>query len=182
MQDRGPYVAFIRRHQAAVWRFLRVLDCTPDEASRLAVEVFAQFFTQPCTHYSTRLTTAYLLDLARQLLIRQRRRGTMPLTDPQLALWNRLEAAWTREAGRDGGESLLQRVAAVLEEADPTVRERLLRWLRRQAEGRPAGFAGDDSPEPGPSERELSEPDPLADDSAALLERLRACLKPSHEP
>ena len=38
MQDRGPYVAFIRRHQAAVWRFLRVLGCTPDEASRLADE------------------------------------------------------------------------------------------------------------------------------------------------
>lgn len=163
MADSDVGAGFIRRHQLAVWRFLRVLGCDPAEAKALSVEVFVQFFAQPCEHYSTRFTTAYLLDLARQLLIRDRKRRKLPVPEAVRAEWHRLEAEWTRLAGRDGGESLQERLAETLDDADPRLKQLL----------RAAWFSAAEPAAP-PSDAEAAA---LLD----LVEKLRGAIVPRPE-
>lgn len=57
--------ALILDHQAAVWRYLRVLGCDPSEADDLTQDVFVRALSGPLEHRGDRSTRSYLLRAAR---------------------------------------------------------------------------------------------------------------------
>jgi RNA polymerase sigma-70 factor, ECF subfamily len=95
----------IRRHQAGVWRYLRVLGCDDARADDLTQETFLQLLRQPkFVHHSDAATAAYLRRTARNLFIsRHRKERRVQLTNDLEALdevWDR----WTVGAPNDTDE------------------------------------------------------------------------------
>lgn len=65
---------FVREHQAAVWRYLRVLGCQPDQADDLTQEVFLAALKRPVVSASRSRARRYLLAAARNKLTNANRR------------------------------------------------------------------------------------------------------------
>jgi RNA polymerase sigma-70 factor (ECF subfamily) len=91
-------------HQAGVWRYLRVLGCESSLADDLTQETFLAVLQVPFQDVNRTATAAYLRITARNLFVSyQRRERRMVLTDQIEAL----DREWTRWAGEDNGEALL---------------------------------------------------------------------------
>ena len=104
--------AMIRCHQAGVWRYLRVLGCDAAEADDLTQETFLAVLQKPFQDYNPSATSAYLLTVARNLLLAARRRATVTIA---VADVEELDTAWTRWAADDGGQTLLAALEACLQ-------------------------------------------------------------------
>lgn len=94
----------IREHQAGVWRYLRVLGCSPSEAEDLTQDTFLAVLQKPFQEINRAATAAYLRQAARNLFISSQRRAARSASTAEL---DELEQTWTRWAASDDGEELL---------------------------------------------------------------------------
>ncbi|MBK8095508.1 MAG: sigma-70 family RNA polymerase sigma factor [Planctomycetes bacterium] len=101
-----PRVAFedlIRRHQTAVWRYLRALGARPDAAEELLQETFVVAWQKGVEDRGVLATGTFLRRIARNLLLRQRRaQGRRDELLIELA-----DSAWQRDCVADDGEAWL---------------------------------------------------------------------------
>lgn len=104
----------VREHQAGLWRYLRVLGCSVDEAEDITQETFLAVLTRPFQDYNRQATAAYLRQVARHRFLSGRRRAV------SFAELDEAEAAWLKWAAPDDGEELL----AALRECLQTLTER----------------------------------------------------------
>ena len=107
-------VELIRRHEAAVHRYLRVLGCEAALADDLTQETFVQVLIKPIEDYHPAATAGYLRKAARNLfLMHLRKIGSRPATsdiDEVEHEW----ASWAKNrAGEDDGGA--ERVAILRE-------------------------------------------------------------------
>jgi len=94
----------IENHQAGVWRYLRVLGCDAVTADDITQETFLAVLQRPFQDYNSAATAAYLRRTAYHFYVSARRRaGKCQL----IADVDRLDETWSRWAGQDGGEALL---------------------------------------------------------------------------
>lgn len=121
----------IHEHQAGVWRYLRVLGCTADEASDLTQETFLSVLQHPFVECNASATAGFLRTTAHNLWISYRRRsGRVEFVSNTDAL----HADWVRLAGEDQGQALLTALGECF--ALLTERARLaldLRYRKRQS-------------------------------------------------
>jgi RNA polymerase sigma-70 factor (ECF subfamily) len=111
----GPVLdaaGLIREHQAGVWRYLRVLGCSPELAEDLTQESFLAVLQRPFTDNGPAARSAYLRQVARNLYIsHQRRAGRYRLVEDVADI----DATWDRWAGKDDGETLMAALRNCLE-------------------------------------------------------------------
>jgi RNA polymerase sigma-70 factor, ECF subfamily len=105
-------VKLIQDHQVGVWRYLRALGCSPDQAEDLAQETFLSVLQKPFQDYSPHATRAYLRRVAYNLFVTQQRRSGRVVTVEDIEQY---DLGWTRWAGHDDGESLLLALRKCLE-------------------------------------------------------------------
>lgn len=95
--------ALVRRHQTALWRFLRALGCDARLAEELAQDTFVAVLQRPFTPRDDAATAAYLRTTAKHLLFKARRRQDRRVLDDPDAI----ETAFVAECGGDGGDALV---------------------------------------------------------------------------
>ena len=110
----------VKRHQADVWRYLRVLGCEPALADDLTQETFVEVFLKPFDDYHPAATGAYLRKVAKHLFLMQVRKAAarpavdnLDGVDPEWAAW-----AKDRKSEDDGGQRRLRALEQCLEELD----------------------------------------------------------------
>lgn len=121
-----PDEALVRRHQRAVWRYLRFLGAEPALADDLTQEAFLALLRSPPRETGDRVVGTWLRRTAWRLLCnrRRRRRRTLDLDEA--------EAAWQAFAPRDDGDEAMEALGHCL----PRLPERMQRALRlRYGEG-----------------------------------------------
>jgi RNA polymerase sigma-70 factor (ECF subfamily) len=94
----------IHDHQAGVWRYLRALGCEPALADDLTQETFLAVLQRPFQDLGPAAAAGYLRKIAFNLHVNHLRRAGKVVATDNL---EELDAAWTRLAGDDHGESLL---------------------------------------------------------------------------
>lgn len=87
--------ALIDRHQAGVWRYLRMLGCDPALADDLTQDTFLQLLQGPFEHRSDATTGAWLRRTATSLFRKLLRRKRLADAVAESAL-EEAEAAWER--------------------------------------------------------------------------------------
>ncbi len=107
----GPAIdveELIRKHQAPLWRYLRVLGCEPSLADDLTQETFLAVLTKPFEDYGDHSTLKYLRTVARNLLISRHRRESRYKLQAQIEhvdlIWDR----WTKDDADDTALSALR--------------------------------------------------------------------------
>lgn len=117
----------IADHQVGIWRYLRALGCDVAEADDLTQETFLAVLQRPFVNYNAAATVAYLRKVAYNRFVSARRRsGRMVLVD-QL---EELDQAWSRLAGDDAGEALLEALKVCLEQLTERAKMSLLMRFR----------------------------------------------------
>lgn len=102
----------VRRHQVAVWRYLRALGSEPALADDLTQDTFLEVMRKPMQQFSDAATASYLRRVAHNLFItRRRRERKMNVTEHA----EKFESTWMRWAGFDSGDSALDALAGCLE-------------------------------------------------------------------
>lgn len=107
--------ALVRRHQEALWRYLRYLGCSAAEAEDLAQETFLAVLRAPFEDRGPEAVSAYLRTAARRLLIRSRERARVPISLEELDV---ADAVWSRMAGEDAGKSQIEALRGCIEKLD----------------------------------------------------------------
>ena len=102
----------IREHQAGVWRYLRVLGCSPSQAEDLTQDTFLAVLQKPFEEINRAATAAYLRQAARSLFISSQRRAARAVAAAEL---DEIEESWTRWAANDDGQELLAALQKCLE-------------------------------------------------------------------
>lgn len=97
-------VKLIHDHQVGIWRYLRALGCTPEQAEDFTQETFLAVLEKPFQEYSPQATRAYLRRVAYNIFITSRRRSGRVVTVEDVEQY---DSDWTRWAGQDDGEALL---------------------------------------------------------------------------
>ena len=98
-------VRLIETHQAGVWRYLRALGCENALADDLTQETFLAVLQRPFQDLSSSATSAYLRTTAHNLLVSHYRRAGRVRAVADIEL---LDRDWSRWAGSDNGEELLE--------------------------------------------------------------------------
>lgn len=94
----------IQTYQAGVWRYLRALGCEAALAEDLTQDTFLAVLKRPFQDVSPPATSAYLRKTALNMLIsHERRAGRMRAVEDI----EQLDRTWTRWAGDDDGEAVL---------------------------------------------------------------------------
>lgn len=89
----------MQRHQAGVWRYLRVLGCDPATADDLTQETFLKVLRHDAfVQHSDAATAAYLRRTAHNLMISMHRRGGKIR---QVETVETIDVVWQRWAGAD---------------------------------------------------------------------------------
>jgi RNA polymerase sigma-70 factor, ECF subfamily len=97
-------VQLIMDHQVSVWRYLRALGCTVEQAEDFTQETFLAVLEKPFQQYSPHATRAYLRKVAYNLFVTaQRRSGRVVVVEDV----EQYDKDWSRWAGHDDGEALL---------------------------------------------------------------------------
>ncbi|MBK8980381.1 MAG: sigma-70 family RNA polymerase sigma factor [Planctomycetes bacterium] len=117
----------IARHQAGLWRYLRHLGCSPDDADELMQETFVVALRKPFVVHGDCATAGYLRTIARNLFLnlrRGRRRDAARFCDAVDVLW--------RDRGADGDAtgrgSRHEALAACVESLDGRARRLVSRF------------------------------------------------------
>lgn len=97
-------VRLIETYQAGVWRYLRALGCEHALAEDLTQETFLAVLKRPFQELSTAATAAYLRTTAHHLFISHHRRAGRVFATDDIET---LDRDWSRWAGEDNGEELL---------------------------------------------------------------------------
>jgi len=104
--------ALVRRHVRGVWRFLRLLGCSPDEADDLTQEVFLVALRKGTGDRDAREVAAFLRNTARHLFLRSRRlRGRRAEQQARLA-----EQLFGQACGEDGGDRRVEALRGCVEQ------------------------------------------------------------------
>jgi RNA polymerase sigma-70 factor (ECF subfamily) len=106
-------VRLIERHQAGVWRYLRALGCDPAEADDLTQETFLAVLQKPFDDFNPSATAGYLRKVAHNLFITVRRRAGRVVSVADI---EQVGALWSRWAGQDNGEAMLEMLKECLAE------------------------------------------------------------------
>ncbi|HEX6812116.1 MAG TPA: sigma-70 family RNA polymerase sigma factor [Planctomycetota bacterium] len=123
---RNPHLdgdeAVIRRHQRAVWRFLRWLGADAALADDLVQEAFLLLLQRPPVDRSEPAVAAWLRTTAANLFrsTGRRARAGVPIQSGDL-----LEAVWHENAGEDGGDGYQEALAQCLQELPARTRQAL---------------------------------------------------------
>lgn len=129
----GPLdvTALVREHQAGVWRYLRALGCASREAEELTQDTFVSVLERPFREVNARATAGYLRTVARNLLLKARRKAgrALPL-DPSGPDPDAIDAAMARAAGDDGGAAYVSALRECVDALDARERELLDRCYR----------------------------------------------------
>ena len=75
--EAAALVAFVRAHQAAVWRYLRVLGCEPDDADDLTQDTFVAVLSRSVHDLPSDRARSYVLTTARNELRKAMRRARL---------------------------------------------------------------------------------------------------------
>ena len=126
----------IENHQAGVWRYLRALGCDPAEADDFTQETFLAVLQKPFDDYNPAATASYLRKVAYNLFITAQRRAGRVLV---LENVEELDSTWSRWAGDDNGEALLDALRDCLTQL--TVRARMALEMRFRQRSRRAQIA-----------------------------------------
>ena len=111
--------SIVRAHQAAVWRYLRFLGASAEQADDLTQETLLQLLRGKCSDRGDAARRAWLRTVARNLYRKSlRRRGDGATIDLEAA-----EAAWVAFARDDGGDGHLQALRQCLDELDGRARQ-----------------------------------------------------------
>jgi RNA polymerase sigma-70 factor (ECF subfamily) len=97
--ERISPAVLVRRHQADVWRYLRLLGCDESLADDLTQETFLEVLRRPLEYRGRAAASAYLRKVARNRLlmaVRKTRRG------PTVEQIEAAEAVWAETFGDDG--------------------------------------------------------------------------------
>jgi RNA polymerase sigma-70 factor (ECF subfamily) len=116
---RAAEEALVRRHVRGVWRFLRVLGCTADEADDLTQEAFLVALRKGTGDRDEREVAAFLRQTARHLWLRSRRQqGRLAEQHARLAERHaRLaEEVFAQAAGDDGGDARVEALRACVQQ------------------------------------------------------------------
>jgi RNA polymerase sigma-70 factor (ECF subfamily) len=98
-------VRVIQTHQAGVWRYLRCLGCSAEEADDLAQDTFVALLQRPFAELSDAATAAYLRKAAYHRFVSSRRRTGRELVMQDV---ESLSQWWIEHAESDGGEAILE--------------------------------------------------------------------------
>ena len=126
----------IESHQAGVWRYLRALGCDPAEADDFTQETFLAVLQKPFDDYNPAATAAYLRKVAYNLFITAQRRAGRVLV---LENVEELDCTWSRWAGDDNGEALLDALRDCLNQL--TARARMALEMRFRQRSKRAHIA-----------------------------------------
>jgi RNA polymerase sigma-70 factor (ECF subfamily) len=106
-------VKLIQDHQVGVWRYLRALGCAPEQAEDITQETFLAVLEKPFQEYSPQATRAYLRKVAYNLFVTSRRRSGRVVSVEDIEQY---DSDWTRWAGQDDGELLLDALRECFEQ------------------------------------------------------------------
>lgn len=106
--SRSPFgAAAVREHQAAIWRYLRVLGANDDEADDLAQETFVVLLRTPFVEVADGALRSWLRTTARNLFLAHcRRRRRTPITLDAEAVATALDAYERDDDGAGYREAL----------------------------------------------------------------------------
>jgi RNA polymerase sigma-70 factor (ECF subfamily) len=99
MSERVTPAELVRRHQADVWRYLRLLGCDASLADDLTQEAFLEVIRRPFDYRGRAEALAYLRKVARNRFLMAVRRTRRAPTHEQLEA---AEAVWAENIGDDG--------------------------------------------------------------------------------
>jgi RNA polymerase sigma-70 factor (ECF subfamily) len=112
----------IETHQAGVWRYLRALGCEAALAEDLTQDTFLAVLQRPFQEISRAATSAYLRKTALNMLISHERRAGRVRSVEDIEL---LDQTWSRWAGDDNGEAVLDHLRDCLRRLTPRARQAL---------------------------------------------------------
>ena len=114
--------ALMREHQAGVWRYLRALGADASLADDLTQEVFLAVYRKPFEQRSRGQTVAYLRIVAKNLLLKARRKDGKMVAVAEL---EHIEADWVELAGEGDGEALANALRECLKQLDEKPKQAL---------------------------------------------------------
>ncbi len=123
-------VRLIQDYQAGVWRYLRALGCEAAQAEDLTQETFLAALQHPFQDINPAATSAYLRKIAFSLFISYRRRAGKVTAVEDIEEFDR---DWSRWAGQDQGEALLDALRECLQDLTERARQALLMRFREQS-------------------------------------------------
>lgn len=98
----------VRRHQAGVWHYLRLLGADPEAADDLAQETFLVMLRKGFVAKAPEATACYLRRTARFLFLEHRRRSKSGRWEQDSGAWDdAVDAAWAAGRARDLTEEWL---------------------------------------------------------------------------
>lgn len=115
--------AFVRKHQAALWRFLRSAGCDAASADELTQDALLIAIQRDVTGREDRTAAAFLRTTARNLWLKRRHQ------DQRRAelLIDAAEELWQSDAEADGGNQLLNALGRCVDELPERSRSALER-------------------------------------------------------
>jgi RNA polymerase sigma-70 factor (ECF subfamily) len=114
--------ALMREHQAGVWRFLRALGADASLADDLTQEVFLAVYRKPFEQRSRGQTAGYLRVVAKNLLLKARRREGKVVSVAEL---EHIESDWNELAGESNGEALAAALRECLKQLEDKPKQAL---------------------------------------------------------
>ncbi len=121
--------SLIEAHQAGVWRYLRTLGCERSLADDLTQETFLQVLQAPFQEFSQAATAAYLRRTAHNLYISSLRRSKRVTL---IEDFDALDTEWSKWAGTDNGEALLDALKSCFEKLGERARFALEMRFRKR--------------------------------------------------
>ncbi|MEQ8210521.1 MAG: sigma-70 family RNA polymerase sigma factor [Lacipirellulaceae bacterium] len=118
--ERIRFEAFVREHQANIWRYLRYLGADSNDAEDLVQETFLAFRRADYEERSPQETAGYLRKVARNQLLMWRRASGTKINTVDLA---NAEQAWAEMTEPNGYEGLLALLKDCLQSVEGRARE-----------------------------------------------------------
>jgi RNA polymerase sigma-70 factor (ECF subfamily) len=129
----------VRRHQAGLWRYLRLLGCDPTTAEDVAQETFLALLAADFEDRHPRSTAAWLRKKARYLFLDRVRARTRRERNLALAA----ERVWRRYAAEDDGAGYRRALEHCVEGLAPKARRAVdLRYSDHRTRAEMAGILG----------------------------------------
>ncbi|MDO8348705.1 MAG: sigma-70 family RNA polymerase sigma factor [Planctomycetota bacterium] len=121
-----PVADFVQRHQAGVWRFLRLLGCGGQQAEEIAQDALVLALQRGVHRHDDDSAAAFLRQTAKFLWLREQRADRRRAERHAAAA----ERLWQRELEVDAGEGWLQALDQCLESLPARSRLALERTYR----------------------------------------------------
>ncbi len=121
-----PIAAFVRRHQVAVWRFLRVLGCRGQQAEAIAQDAMVIALQKGIAQHPEAAAAAFLRQTSKHLWLREQRDDRRRAERHAIAV----ELQWQRDVVGDDGSAWLTALDRCLGELPPRSRLVLDRTYR----------------------------------------------------